>query len=140
MIKKANCLFIISVLFTAYSSHAQTNCPGSELIGEWRKVRGFVGFYTNVDSLKKLITDSSRVVGTLTFKPDSTYDYTFLDIKSKCSRRFTFDRVQCQIILGLKRKARTHANLDVIYMDDKFLIIGEDNNPKGYFTHVLIKG
>jgi hypothetical protein len=58
---------------------------------------------------------------------------------------FAFDETTCEILLGengnakIKKKKRDKINLEIIYLDKKLLIFKEDNNPKGYVTHICLK-
>jgi hypothetical protein len=84
-------------------------------------------------------------MGSLDFKTDGTFTYTFLDEIKKRIKRYSFDASTCEIILGTKRKeiskrkAWQRSNLEILYLDNKVLIFKEDNNPKSYTTHLLVK-
>ena len=131
--------FYILSLIVGHSSFAQPNCNFNNLIGEWRQVKSIAGIHPNIDSLKHLAHASNKTIGKLEFRSDSTYYYHFLDGASKQTKRFSVDLTQCEIILGQKRRAKTKSNLEIIYMDSQILIFKEDNNPKGYITHLLVK-
>ena len=129
--------------------HGQTNCAKDNLIGEWKKVKNIPTTSANIDSLKNLALSSNDTLSILHLNSDSTYTYDYFGLDKKSGRftlvidkkrkRFTFDANKCEIILGTTRTARKNGNLEVIYLDDKFLIFREDNNPKDYFTHILVK-
>jgi|GEM_PF-5844612 len=76
---------------------------------------------------------------TLDFKKDGTYTHTFYDNTIKKNHAYSLDISTCEIILGTKRNARKNANLQIIYLDDRFLMFCEDNNPKGMTTHLMFK-
>jgi hypothetical protein len=60
-------------LISFANGFGQCKCTISNLYGEWRQNQSLYGIHTNIDSLKMLIVDSTKTIGTLTFKPDSTY-------------------------------------------------------------------
>lgn len=129
----------LTFLCVTYSSYGQVNCTDHSIIGTWRQVQSIHGVHTNVDSLKEIMTKSGKTIGTLEFKADRTYKYSFLDANNRKYRQYSIDTLTCEIILGTKKKARTNSNLKVIYLDDQFFIFSEDNNPKGVVTHLTTK-
>jgi hypothetical protein len=134
-------LTIVFVFCIIYSAFGQVNCVESNLIGGWKQVQTLHNVYTNIDSLKNIITNSDRIIGGIFFGSDNTTNYTFLDLPVKRIRYFSFDPVKCQIMIGNKKKVKekSNNNLEIIYLDSKFLIFKEDNNPKGYVTHLFAK-
>ncbi|OFX26531.1 MAG: hypothetical protein A2033_00005 [Bacteroidetes bacterium GWA2_31_9] len=131
---------IVLLLFSAfYTAYGQSNCLKKDLLGSWRQVESISGIQSNIDSLIGLATDSSKIIGTLTLNSDGTYTYVFLDSSPKKNKQYFFDASNCEIILGTNKKASKNANLEIIYLDNRYLIFNEDNNPKGQITHILSK-
>ena len=137
--KKTEYLLGLVALCSFYAVNGQMNCTKENLIGQWRQVESMPGIYTNVDSLKKLVAGSTKSIGTLSFNKDDSYTYNFLGDEAKKRERYSFDTTTCEIILSMKVNAREKSNLEIIYIDKEFLIFKEDNNPKGYVTHLLVK-
>lgn len=133
--------FLIGLLIycLTYSVYGQIKCSKENLIGQWRQVESIPGVYSNVDSLKRLIVESYRHIGTLDFSANGILKYAFLDTPDKKGKKYILDTLTCEIILGTKRNARKNSNLKIVYLDNQFLIFSEDNNPKGYITHLTVK-
>ena len=127
-------------LFNIFSPWTNGTCTKDNLVGtDGSKFESIAGIYTNVDSLKNLIAGSAKSIGTLNFNKGDSYTYVFLDDRAGKSKRYSFDSTKCEIILGAKEKKRGRSNLEIIYLDSEFLIFKEDNNPKGYVTHLLVR-
>jgi hypothetical protein len=52
---------------------------------------------------------------------------------------YTFDEINCQIILGTKKRRYRNSNLKVLYVDADYMIITNDNNPHGDYTTLYSK-
>lgn len=135
---------IITVLFffsTCFIAHAQQNCSANVLIGEWKETLSIPGVPANLDSLKTLASASKKNTGVWNFMADKRYTYLHALWRSKYKRKgvYAFYANTCEIVLGTKSNARERANLEILYSDDRYLIYKSDNNPKGYFTHVLVR-
>lgn len=122
------------------SAPGQISCPKGKLIGEWKEITSIPGIITNVDSMKQIITKSNGLVGTWDFKPNLTYSYSdSYSNKLYQTNQYLYDEKACQIILGTRKHAGKKTNLEIMYMDDMYLIYRSDNNPKGYYTHLLTR-
>jgi hypothetical protein len=120
---------------------AQTNCDQKNLVGEWKETLSLPGVATNLDSLKNAASSSKKNVGIWNFMADMRYTYFHALHRSKYKKKsvYVFDTNTCEIVLGTKPNARERANLEILYLDNEHLIYKSDNNPKGYFTHVLVR-
>lgn len=136
---KVKYIFVLLILCSAYYTYGQINCSRDKLIGLWSQFESMPGVQTNVDSLKSLFSKSSNIFATLDLKADGTYRYTFHETADKKDNLYNLNSLSCEIIFGSKKDRRKNSNLEILYLDNKFLIFGEDNNPKGYITHVMVK-
>ena len=137
-------LFIFTLILTTVAtnaSYAQSSCSLQDLLGGWKEKISSPGVQTNIDSLKVAAAASDRNLGIWNFLADNRYSYrhTFQRSKYKKKNVYLLDTKKCEIILGSKANAREHANLEILYLDNNYLIYKSDNNPKGYFTHVLVR-
>ncbi|HEY0743461.1 MAG TPA: hypothetical protein VGD40_18465 [Chryseosolibacter sp.] len=139
--KKRSFLFGAGALLFCLSSYAQTACSFADLSGEWKEVASIQGQQSNIDSLKELESDSRRALGIWKFNADKTYTHRHPLERSKYKRNgvYTLNESSCEIILGTRPRAQQDANLEVMHLDKDHLIYKSDNNPKGYFTHVLVR-
>jgi hypothetical protein len=137
--KKLQKILRMLIFFSTVSASAQTICIKENLVGQWKQVESIPGIYSNVDSLKRVMGSLTRSIGTMIFNKDNTYTYSFLDTADKKKKPFKVDSSKCQIILGTKRKAVERSNLEIMYIDEQYLIFKEDNNPKGVITHLLVR-
>jgi hypothetical protein len=118
----------------------QTGCRVDKLTGRWNDVTSMMGKKTNVDSLKELANNSEETFGTWDFKDDGTFSFKSVNNKKFHSYKpFTYDKGTCQIVLGTKKDAKENANLEIVFLDDKYLIYWSDNNPKTYYTYLAVK-
>lgn len=131
----------LALNFISLISHAQTNCSYDVLIGEWKETMTIPGIATNLDSLKTSASSSKKNLGIWNFKTDRRYTYLHALQRSKYKRKsvYVFDANSCEVILGTKLNAREQANLEILFLDDHHLIYKSNNNPKGYYTHVLVR-
>jgi hypothetical protein len=128
-----------------FQLHGQIKCDRNKITGEWNEVTNMPGVHTNVDSLKQLIKYKSESIGVWDFKLNNTY--TYKDSHSgkyyRNGEGYNFDNGTCEIILWEKTKSRTERkskrNLEVIYVDNNFMIYKSDDNPKGYYTHLMTR-
>lgn len=139
--KKVAALFGIAALLLCITTRAQTSCSFQHLTGEWKEVASMPGEQTNYDSLKEIESSSRRAWGIWKFSEDKTYAHRHPLERSKYKRNgvYTLNESGCEIILGTRSNAHKNANLEVLYLDNDHLIYKSDNNPKGYFTHVLVR-
>lgn len=133
----------ILILFLAQSfsvSQAQTGCSAETLVGSWKETVSISGIQTNFDSLKTIAAASKKNLGVWNFMNDKRYTYQHALWRSKYKRKgaYVFYTDTCEIVIGTKPNARERANLEILYLDNTYLIYKSDNNPKGYFTHVLV--
>ena len=144
---EAKLVFITGILIvhaTLYS-YGQNNCQKNNIYGAWKSIGGVGGYENvidNVDSLKKIIHIHSDP-GTYEFRMNATYTYTNPTINPKRllfkEDVYTFDEKTCQIILGTKKRAYKSSNLEILYVDDDYMIITNDNNPHGDYTTLYSK-
>lgn len=127
-------------------SFAQKGCSLNTLAGEWGFNQSHWGVFTNVDSLKLLSqSHSSEESITIEFNKDSTYTLYSTNNKKKIKGYYFLDEKKCELILNKtmkrlkKMKFIDRGNWEIIYMDNEIFIYKEDNNPKNYRTHVLLK-
>jgi hypothetical protein len=138
-------LIIIGLLLikTALSGYGQNTCRRDIIHGTWKSIGSRWGIISNIDSLKRNIVQSDDLTITWVFQSDGTYTYTYDYInQKKPSRRtgtYLFEEKTCEIILGTKRKARENANYNLLYADEQYLIVTENNNPKGDATILLAR-
>lgn len=129
-----------------YDTYGQKDCNLSPLVGEWKIVNAYWGVYTNVDSLKLLsLSHKSDNFLTIEFNNDSTYMFRLAKTKKQRKGYYISDEKKCELILNKNRKRLKNlkysdqSNWEIIYIDNEILIYKEDNNPKNYATHVLLK-
>jgi hypothetical protein len=129
------------IIFSAMSSIAQERCAKGDLVGEWKEVASLRGRWNNVDSIKIAAVVSKRSLGIWEFKDDNTYRYRHPLQRSRYKRNsvFKLDGNTCQLVLGRRKDAHESRNLEIIYLTTDHLIYHSDNNPKGYYTHVLVR-
>jgi hypothetical protein len=134
-------LVLLLVTAAASASHAQASCSLENLLGGWKEKISSPGVQTDIEGLKVAAAASDRNLGIWHFLPDNRYSYrhTFQRSKYKKKNVYLLDAQTCEIILGSKANARERANLEILYLDNNYLIYKSDNNPKGYFTHVLVR-
>ncbi|MDF2453539.1 MAG: hypothetical protein K0S26_3043, partial [Bacteroidota bacterium] len=86
-----------------------------------------------------LADNSISEYGTWTFDNDFSYSYTRSDITpSKKIKTFQFDPIKCEIILDVKRNLFADlTNLEIIYLDSKYLFYKCNDNPRGDHTKLL---
>lgn len=139
------------LLFIAFNvpcnTFGQKECNLNTLIGEW-KIISLIhwGVYTNVDSLRSLSqSHKTDEFITIDFNKDSTYTLrTTKNNKIRIGYFYSYEK-KCELILNrsVKRlkniKYRERSNWGILYIDNEILIYKEDNNPKNYATHVLLK-
>jgi hypothetical protein len=131
-----------TVLFVVAGSlfgQAQTNCSKEKLMGKWKEVASVPGQIHNLDSLKNSALSRKRQISTWEFKSDLRYRHRHALQRSRYKRNgiYLFDNTTCEIILGKNKDAREQSNLEIIFIDSHHLIYQSNNNPKGYFTHLL---
>lgn len=103
------------------------------------------GEQTNIDSLRQLMKAASSAIGVWDFKADNTYSYkdSYSGKIYRDGDSYSFDNGACEIILWTKTKSRTvrksRHNLEIVYVDGEFMIYKSDDNPKGYYTHLLTR-
>jgi hypothetical protein len=126
---------------TFHVTIGQINCSPDNLIGEWKETLSVPGVPANLDSLKTIASSSKKNTGVWNFMADKRYTYLHALWRSKYRRKgvYVFYADTCEIVLGTKANAREQANLEILYLDDRHLIYKSNNNPKGYFTHVLVR-
>lgn len=99
-----------------------------------------MGKKTNVDSLKELTNNSKQTLGTWDFKDNGTFSFkSVFNKKFKSYKPFAYDKGACEIILWTKKNAKENANLEIVFLDDKYLIYWSDSNPKTYYTYLAVK-
>jgi hypothetical protein len=136
-------IIVFAIFFHAFAqiTFAQTKCSFESITGEWKETLSVPGTLLNLDSLKANASESKKNLGLWNFTHDKRYTYQHALQRSKYKRKgvYVFDGDKCEIILGTKSNARERANLEIVFVDDRYLIYKSDNNPKGYFTHVLVR-
>lgn len=139
---KRNAILLgFGLLLFGLTAHAQTACSLAELPGEWKEIASIPGQQTNIDSLKELESESRRSLGIWKFNADKTYTHRHPLERSKYKRNgvYTLNDSRCEIIIGTRPSAQKDGNLEVLLLDKDHFIYKSDNNPKGYFTHVLVR-
>ncbi|QHT66476.1 hypothetical protein GXP67_07310 [Rhodocytophaga rosea] len=142
--KKSSILLIfILALHISFCGYGQINCQRERIIGEWTEVTNMAGVHTNIDSLRNLMNNRKETLGTWNFNSDGTYTYkdSYSNEYYRKGQKFNFDNSTCEIILWSKSKSRTkkvsRENLEIIYIEHDFLVYKSDDNPKGYYTHLM---
>lgn len=99
------------------------------------------GVISNLDSAKDGAIDTKRNIGTWEFFGDNSYEYKHALHRSRYKQKGTYlvDEQTCEIIIASKKYKREDTNLEILHVDDRYLLYKSDNNPKGYFTHLLRK-
>jgi hypothetical protein len=135
-----NILFI-TLPFGFINCMAQTTCDDQKLVGKWKEIASMPGIIANLDSAKDAAIDTKRNIGTWEFFADKTYQYKHALHRSRYKPRgvYQFDTQSCEIIIGSKRYKPEDTNLEIIHLDDRYLLYKSNNNPKGYYTHILRK-
>ena len=137
-------IFLLGI-HISFLATAQNKCQREKIVGEWTEVTNMLGVYTNADSLKNIMNNSEGIIGVWSFASNGTYMFknSFSKKYYVSGESFSFDNSTCEIILWAKTKSRTtkktRANLEIIYLDDDFMIYKSDDNPKGYYTHLMRK-
>ena len=125
--------------------NGQTRCATDRILGEWTEVTNMPGVHTNVDSLRQVMKGERGSIGVWDFKSNNTYTYkdTYSGKYYRNGQGYSFDNGRCEIILWENTKSRTkrksRKNLEVIYVDNDFMIYKSDDNPKGYYTHLMAR-
>jgi|SRR5688572_14587699 len=133
-------LFYLLLFLLPKLTIGQSNCHVDNLTGKWDEITSMAGKKTNVDSLKALANNAKETFGTWDFRDDGTFSFkSVFDKKSRSFKSFTYDKGTCEIILGTKKNAKERSNLEIVFLDDRYLIYWSDNNPKGYYTHLAVK-
>ncbi|UXE66380.1 MAG: hypothetical protein KA713_18305 [Chryseotalea sp. WA131a] len=133
-------LFYLLLILLPKLTIGQTDCHVDKLTGKWNYITSMMGKKTNVDSLKELTKNSKQTLGTWDFKDDGTFSFkSVFNKKFKSYKSFTYDKGACEIILGTKKDAKKNANLEIVFLNDKYLIYWSDNNPKTYYTYLAVK-
>jgi hypothetical protein len=136
---KRGLLYILIILLPKLTV-GQTSCHSDKLIGKWDEITSMMGKNTDIDSLKKLANSPKETFGAWDFKDNGTFSFkSIFNKKFRNYRTFTIDKEKCEIILGTKRDAKESSNLEIVFLDDKYLIYWTDNNPKTYYTHLAVK-
>jgi hypothetical protein len=137
--KRNGSLFSLVILCSTVSAFGQSACANKNFVGKWREVASIAGDQSaNVDSLKKVIASSYGDFATLTIFSNDKYTYRWGDEpEDKKKKDYKFDQKSCQVILREKRRTDNQSNIEIIYVDRKYLIYIEDNYPRGYWTHLL---
>jgi len=143
--KKIIFLFIIISLSLVQNTFGQIDCEKNLIIGKWKITNSLHwGIQDNIDSLRTISKGDTSMIGTIQFKTDSTYKITRDYEPSQLNGFYHIDTEKCEIILNRKKKkltnkkAKERSNWEIIYIDKDILIYKEDNNPKGYATHILL--
>jgi hypothetical protein len=120
---------------------AQSTCDEQKLIGKWKEIASMPGIITNLDSAKDAAIDTKRNIGTWQFYADKSYEYKHALHRSryKPKGKYAFDTETCEIVIVSKKYEREDSNLEIIHLDERYLLYKSNNNPKGYFTHILRK-
>jgi hypothetical protein len=133
--------FLSCISFGWLSAVAQSACEGQKLLGTWKEIASMPGVVTNLDSAKDAAIDTKRNIGTWQFYADNRYEYKHALHRSRYRQKgsYEFDAQDCEIIIVSKKFKREDSNLEIIHLDDRYLLYKSNNNPKGYFTHILKK-
>jgi len=129
----------ILIVYGAVNCYGQKICLKDKLYGRWMSVGTAAGYQNvigNVDSLKKVITYTGPhiyhfgIEGVYTFSPPT------IESKTPSLRKdtYTINEKTCQIILGTKKNAYKKSNHGILYLDDDYMILTDDNNPHGDYT------
>jgi hypothetical protein len=144
-IKKCIVISGILILIATLFSYGQNSCETSKIYGAWKSIGSAGGFESvigDVDSLRKIIHVHSNP-SIYEFQVNATYTYTNPTINAKRpvfkKDIYTFDEKTCQIILGTKKRAYKNSNLRILYVDEDYMIITNDNNPHGDYTTLYSK-
>jgi hypothetical protein len=138
--------YLTCLLFNHHAVTAQNNCNQKLLIGEWKFTSPIHwGIQTNIDSLRTIAQQDTAIVASIQFNEDGTYVYKFSNGTKQRSGFFNLNMSNCEILRSNKKKKLTnskfmeHHNWEIIHIDSEILVYKEDNNPKTYATHVLVK-
>ena len=144
--KKITFLIIIIFLSLFQNTSGQIDCDKNLIIGKWKLTNSIHwGIHDNIDSLRTISKGDTSTMVTIHFKTDSTYQI-IRDYKPRLLNGYYYiDTEKCEIILNSKKrnlqnkKTKERTNWELIYIDKDILIYKEDNNPKSYATHVLLR-
>lgn len=131
----------IAVFIIGFNAHAQTDCSTKKVVGKWKEIASIPGIIANLDSAKDGAIDTKRNIGTWEFFGDLSYEYKHALHRSRYKPKGTYlvDEQTCEIIIASKKYKREDSNLEILHVDDRYLLYKSNNNPKGYFTHLLRK-
>lgn len=134
-------LLVIFGLIGCSTVVAQSACDEQKLVGKWKEIASMPGVITNLDSAKDAAIDTKRNIGTWEFHPDRRYEYKHALHRSRYKQKGSYEFVAqtCEIIITTKKYSRDDTNLEIIHLDERYLLYKSNNNPKGYFTHILRK-
>jgi hypothetical protein len=132
-------IFFSIILSFNTKAQTQLSCDERKLVGQWKEIASMPGIVTNLDSAKDIAINTKRNIGTWEFFPDQRYQYKHALHRSRYKPKgsFMFDRQTCEIIIASRKHKRDDSNLEIIHLDDRYLLYKSNNNPKGYFTHLL---
>ncbi|HEY0656035.1 MAG TPA: hypothetical protein VGD65_23030 [Chryseosolibacter sp.] len=131
----------IFCFFIATGAAAQLDCASSRILGKWKEIASMPGVITNLDSAKDVAINTKRNIGTWEFFADKSYQYKHALHRSRYKPKGSYlvDEQTCEIIIASKKYKREDSNLEILHVDDRYLLYKSNNNPKGYFTHLLRK-
>ncbi|MBR9860035.1 hypothetical protein GYB22_04685 [bacterium] len=139
----ALCLFLPVLLSPAKSD--PSTCDENLLIGTWQVTKTLhSGVHTNFDSLIEL-AKGDTVSASYGFKEDGTYVLKSAVEEKDGHGFYTFDKEKCELVKAGKKKDlsrpkfKEYHNWEILHISDKALIFKEDNNPKAFITHVLLR-
>ena len=129
-------ILVITLISLGFSGQV---CNKDVILGEWIYLTSRFGIHFNIDSMKTVIDTTKTKLGIWTFDKNGTCLYeNFVMRPRRKQRTYSFDEKACEIILQPTKKSSSNDNnLEILYLDDKYLIYKADNNPKGYFTYLL---
>lgn len=132
---------LVSFIFASSITLAQSSCDAQKLVGKWKEIASMPGVITNLDSAKDAAIDTKRNIGTWQFYADKRYEYKHALHRSRYRQKgsYEFESQTCEIIINSKKYGRDDTNLEIIHLDDRYLLYKSNNNPKGYYTHILRK-
>jgi hypothetical protein len=134
-------LLLSFIFFEVQSAAAQPSCESEKLLGKWKEIASMPGIVMNLDSAKDAAIDTKRNIGTWEFYAGNRYEYKHALHRSRYKQKgsYEFDAQTCEIIIASKKFKREESNLEILHLDDRYLLYKSNNNPKGYFTHILKK-
>lgn len=139
--------FLFFCLNFYHEAFAQSACDLKLLAGKWKMISLIHwGVYYNVDSLKALSESyNAGEFSTIEFNIDSTCIIRPARSKKIVKSYYLPDPIKCELIFNRNRKRLTsgkyqnRSNWEIIHIDSETLVYKEDNNPKSYATHVLLR-